>query len=75
MMRKVQVVKSNEVEVKPLDKSRFLHSTCGVNLEQHITSDEVKRVATKLRLPCTDEKVNFTVQVMNAYVKKSELWR
>jgi hypothetical protein len=70
MMRKVQIVRPTEVDVKPLDPHAFLFKSSGVGLEPRINNPKVEQLAKKLRLPYTQKQIDFTVTIINAYNKR-----
>ena len=69
-MRKIEVVKVNEVEVKPFILDDFTQSKAKSSTMRKVSKKELKSLAKKLGLDCNDEQIEFTKKLMTEYLAK-----
>ena len=69
-MKRVEVVKSSEVEVKPFILSDFTHVATATSLCKALSKKEIKHLAKELGLDPKEEQILFAKKIMNAYVAK-----
>ena len=69
-MRKVEVVKAHEVEVKPLDLSQFTNEYTQRKPLKTLTKKEIREMANVLGLSYDETQIAFTKKLMNAYIEK-----
>ena len=68
-MKKVNVVKSTEVEVKPFMLDDFIQvKQKHVNIEK-ITKKTLKKIADELELDYNDKEIVLTKKLITAYLK------
>ena len=68
-MKKVNVVKSTEVEVKPFILDDFIQvKQKHVSIEK-ITKKTLKKIADELELDYNDREIVFTKKLITAYLK------
>ncbi|WP_294958460.1 hypothetical protein [Sulfurovum sp.] len=69
-MKKVEVVLSKEVEVKPLDLSAFTEERAQSGAVRRVSKKEIREIAEGLGLPYDDTQIAFAKKLLNAYIKK-----
>ncbi len=69
-MKKVEVVKANEVEVTPFVLQDFIANDTETSASVSVTKKELKLLAKELGLAYDDEHIVFTKKLINAYMKK-----
>ena len=69
-MKKVEVVKANEVEVTPFVLQDFIANDTETSASVSMTKKELKLLAKELGLAYDDEYIVFTKKLINAYMKK-----
>jgi len=70
-LRKVEVVRAEEVEVKPLDLKRFtMRYAESSQRVKTVSKKELKEIAESLGMAYDDARINFAKKLMNAYMKK-----
>lgn len=67
-MKKVEVVKAHEVEVKPFILDDFTQNKEKAGSMEKISKKELKRLAEKLGLVYDDEQIRFTKKLMTEYL-------
>lgn len=67
-MKKVEVVKAHEVEVKPFILDDFTQSKEKAGSMEKVSKKELKRLAEKLGLVYDDEQIQFTKKLMTEYL-------
>ena len=67
-MKKVEVVKANEVEVKPFILDDFTQDKVQHSMMNKITKKELKNLADDLGLAYDDAQIVFTKELLNAYL-------
>ncbi len=71
-MRKAEVVKSREVEVRPLDLKVFAVEYTEEETARSISKKEIRELADALGLTYDDAQTTFAKKIMNAYMKKEK---
>lgn len=69
-MRKIEVAKVNEVEVKPFILDDFTQSKAKSSTMRKVSKKELKSLAKKLGLDYNDEQIEFTKKLMTEYLAK-----
>ncbi|MCF6245358.1 MAG: hypothetical protein L3J43_10015 [Sulfurovum sp.] len=74
-MKKVEVVKNTQVEVKPFVLRNFIQSKEMPATIKHttitkVTKKELKNVADSLGLPYEDAQISFCKKLLNEYLKQ-----
>ena len=69
-MKKVNVVKSIEVEVKPFMLDDFTQNKETPASMKKVTKKELKALADNLGLEYDDEKITFSKKLLNVYLAK-----
>ncbi len=69
-MKKVEVVKSSEVEVTPFVLQDFTANDTEATVSEAVSKKELKSLAKELGLAYDDEHIAFTKKLINAYMKK-----
>ncbi len=69
-MRKVEVVRAEEVEVKPLDLREFTVEDVQSSMLKKVSKKELREIAERLGLSYDDAQITFAGKLMNAYMKK-----
>ena len=72
-MKKITVVKSTEVEVKPfmLDDFIQIHQACNTEeVSKKVTKKELKIIASDMQLDYSDADITFGKKLINAYLAK-----
>ena len=67
-MKKIEVVKANEVEVKPLVLDNFIQEDVKQAMAKKVTKKELKHLADDLGLAYDDAQIIFAKKLLNAYV-------
>ena len=67
-MKKVEVVKANEVEVKPFILDDFTQDKVQHSMMNKVTKKELKKLADDLGLAYDDAQIVFTKELLNAYL-------
>ena len=69
-MKKVEVVKANEVEVTPFVLGDFTANDIETIVSEPVSKKELKSLAEELDLTYDDGQITFTKKLINAYIKK-----
>ena len=69
-MKKVVVVKSSEVEIKPFIVSDFTQNQDKTDRSKKVSKKELKRLAKEIGLDHNDEQIQFTKKLMENYLAK-----
>ena len=69
-MKKVEVVKANEIEVKPFIVSDFIHSKEKTDRIEKVSKKELKSLAKEIGLDHNDEQIQFTKKLIELYLAK-----
>ncbi|WP_041672760.1 hypothetical protein [Sulfurovum sp. NBC37-1] len=69
-MKKVTVVRAEEVEVKPIDLHLFTVQGVEKKLCKRVSKKELKEIAENLGLSYDDIQISFAKKLMNAYMEK-----
>lgn len=69
-MKRVEVVKSAEVEVKPFILSDFTQVAASTSPCKVLSKKEIKHLAKELGLDPKEEQILFAKKIMNAYAAK-----
>lgn len=69
-MKKVLVVKADEVEVKPFHLKNFTQSETGRTVSKKVTKKELKSLAKKIGLTCSDEEIASIKKLIEATMAK-----
>ena len=67
-MKKVEVVKADEVEVKPFILNDFIQSKVEHSMMNRVTKKELRNLADDLGLAYDDAQIVFTKKLFNAYL-------
>jgi hypothetical protein len=67
-LRKVEVVKPKEVEVKPFSLDDFTQSKAKSSSMGKVSKKELKSLAKKLGLDYSDEQIEFTKKLITVYL-------
>lgn len=71
-MKKVMVVKSSEIEMKPFVLDHFIQDKEPYGTMNKISKKELKEVARELGLEADDSHLVFAKKVLNAYIKRNK---
>ncbi len=69
-MKKVEVVKAREVEIKPFRLSDFTRNRENIYNIEKVSKKELKRLAKKIGLDHSDEQIQFTKKLIEIYLAK-----
>lgn len=69
-MKKVEVVKANEVEVKPFIVSDFTQNREKIDRIEKVSKKELKRLAKEIGLEYSDEQIQFSKKLIEIYLAK-----
>ena len=67
-MKKIEVVKANEVEVKPFVLDDFIQKDIKQDMTKKVTKKELKHLADDLDLVYDDTQIVFAKKLLNAYL-------
>jgi hypothetical protein len=67
-LKKVEVVKANEVEVKPFLLDDFTQDEVKQSMIKKVTKKELKNLADDLGLAYDDAKIVFAKKLLSAYL-------
>ena len=67
-MKKVEIVQSNEVEVKPFILDDFIQDKEQRSMMDKVTKKELRKLADDLGLAYDDAQIVFTKKLLNAYL-------
>ena len=67
-MKKIEVVKVNEVEVKPFVLDEFIQKDLKQGMTKKVTKKELKYLADDLNLVYDDTQIVFAKKLLNAYL-------
>ena len=67
-MKKVEIVKANEVEVKPFILDDFTQHEVAHSMIKKVTKKELKHLADNLGLAYDDAQIVFTKKLLSAYL-------
>ena len=70
-MKKVEVVKANEVEVKPFMVSDFTQSKEKTDRSEKVSKKELKKLAKEIGLDHSDGQIQFAKKLIEIYLAKS----
>jgi len=68
-LRKIEVVKAGEVEVKPFIVDDFIPDKAAYSSMYKITKKELRNLAEDLGLAYDDAQIVFAKKMMNAYIE------
>ena len=66
-MKKVEVVKAGEVEVKPFMIDEFIQDEVKHSMIKKVTKKELKRLADDLGLSYDEAQITFAKKLLSAY--------
>ncbi len=69
-MKKVLVVKSDEVDVKPFLLERFIQEERHIGVTKKVTKKELKSLSKKIGLRYSDEEIASIKKLIEAYMAK-----
>ena len=69
-MKKIIVVKSSEVEIKPFIVSDFTQIKKKTDRSEKVSKKELKRLAKEIGLDHSDEQIQFTKKLIEIYLAK-----
>jgi hypothetical protein len=69
-LKKVEVVKAKEVEIKPFVVSDFTQSKEKTDRIEKVSKKELKRLAKEIGLDYSDEQIQFTKKLIELYLAK-----
>jgi len=69
-LKKVTVVRAEEVEVKPIDLHLFTLQGRARKVRRKVSKKALKEIAEDLGLSYDDSQISFAKKVMNAYMEK-----
>ena len=69
-MKKVEVVKTVEVEIKPFIVNDFIRNRENVQRIEKVSKKELKRLAKEIGLDHSDEHIQFTKKLIEIYLAK-----
>ncbi len=69
-MKRVEVVRANEVEVTPFVLEDFTTSDSMSVVFEPVSKKELKSLANELGLAYDDAQIAFSKKLINAYIKK-----
>ena len=69
-MKRVEVVKNAEVEVKPFILNDFMQTVSASTACKALSKKEIKHLAKELGLDPKEEELAFAKKIMNAYAAK-----
>jgi len=67
-LKKIQIVKADEVEVKPLVLDDLIQDEVKQNMMKKVTKKELKHMADELGLDYDDAQIIFAKKLVSAYV-------
>lgn len=67
-MKRVEIVKANEVEVKPFILDDFTQHKAPYSMIKKVTKKELKNLADDLGLTYDDAQIVFTKKLLSAYL-------
>ncbi len=67
-MKKIEIVKANEVEVKPFLLEDFTQHKVKQSMIKRVSKKELKHLADDLGLTCDDAQIVLTKKLFNAYL-------
>ena len=68
-MKRVSVVKMNDVEVQPFVLENFAKAEKSHSQFKKVTKKELKNLAEGLGMQYTEEKIEFTKKLITAYLR------
>jgi hypothetical protein len=69
-LKKVEVVKAREVEIKPFTVSDFTHNRENVHHAEKVSKKVLKRLAKEIGLEYSNEQIQFTKKLIETYLAK-----
>ena len=69
-MKKVEVVKAKEVEIKSFNVSDFTQSRESLQKREKVSKKELKKLAKESGLEYNDREIFFTKKLIEAYLAK-----
>ena len=69
-MRKVEVIKANEVEIRPFILSDFTHNSEQRMGKERVSKKELKKLAKEIGLDYNDEQIQFSKKLIELYLAK-----
>ncbi len=69
-MKKVEVVKAREVEIKPFTVSDFIHNRENSHRAEKVSKKELKRLAKEIGLEYSEDQIQFSKKLIEAYLAK-----
>ncbi len=70
-MKKIVVVKSSEVEIKPFIVSDFTQNKEYSGRSEKVSKKELKRLAKEIGMRYNDEQIQFTKKLIENYLAKN----
>jgi hypothetical protein len=67
-VKKIEVLKANEVEVKPFVLDDFIQKDLKQDMIKKVTKKELKHLADDLDLVYDDRQIVFAKKLLNAYL-------
>jgi len=71
-MKKVMVVKSSEVEIKPFILDHFIQDKEPYATMNKVSKKELKELAEELGLHADESHLTFAKKLFNAYIKRNK---
>ena len=69
-MKKVEVVKANEVEIKPFILSDFTQNRENRDRREKVSKKVLKKLAKEIGLEYSDEQIQFSKKLIETYLAK-----
>lgn len=69
-MKRVEVLKADEVEVKPFILDAFIPGQTACSSMKKVTKKELRKLAEELDLAYDEAQIVFAKKLMNAYMEK-----
>ena len=69
-MKKVEVVKANEVEIKPFILSDFTQNIENRDRREKVSKKTLKKLAKEIGLEYSDAQIQFTKKLIEIYLAK-----
>ncbi|WP_373033058.1 hypothetical protein [Sulfurovum sp.] len=67
-MKKIEIVKANEVEIEPFILSDFIQHKAAHSMMKKVTKKELKHLADNIGLVYDDAQIVFTKKLLSAYL-------
>ena len=69
-MKKVEVAKAKEVEIRPFIVSDFIYNRENEHRAEKVSKKELKRLAKEIGLEYSDEQIQFAKKLIEVYLAK-----